>query len=58
MFEGVIKVIVYWIAMVVIHFSIILIVKVGIKTKKYVWMPLYVMHGALLLATAIYCSKH
>jgi hypothetical protein len=58
MFEGVQRVILYWLVMVIIHFSIILIVKVGIKTKKIVWMLMYFMHGTMLIGTAIYCSKH
>jgi hypothetical protein len=43
---------------VLIHFSIIPIVKIGIKTSKIVWMSLYLIHISLLIYTATYGSSN
>lgn len=56
-FEGWQMVLLYWIGLVLIHFTIIPITKVGINTQsKYVWLPLYLLHQSLLMGLAIYGS--
>ena len=59
LFEGLHTVVVYWLGLAVIHFTIILITKIAVKhSKKYVWIPLYIMHQSMLLGFAIYASEH
>lgn len=56
-FGGIQHVLVYWVGMTAIHFTIIPITKVGIKTqKKLVWLPLYLCHQVLLLGVAMWAS--
>ena len=48
---------IYWLGLTIIHFTIIVITKIGIKyPKKYVWLPLYVVHQSMLLGLAMYVS--
>ena len=56
MFEGFNKVLLYWLLLTAIHFSVIPLVKFSMKVGKIIWMPLYFGHMALLICTAIYAS--
>jgi hypothetical protein len=57
LFEGWHLVLIYWMQLTIIHFTIIVITKIGIKyPKKRVWLPLYLMHQSLLLGLAMWVS--
>lgn len=57
MFAGFTRVGVIWVLLSCIHFTIILIVKIGLKTSKRVYIPLYLAHITALLGTAMWFSE-
>lgn len=59
LFEGWQRVLLYWLGLAIIHFTIIAITKIGIRyPKKYVWLPLYILHQSMLMKLAMYASEH
>jgi len=52
-------VLVYWLGLTLIHFTIIPITKIGIMYQnKFIWLPLYLTHQCVLMGLAIYASEH
>jgi hypothetical protein len=56
-FMGTKTVFVAWVTLVSIFFSIILVMKIAIKTRYYVWIPLYIGHIALIVSVATHFSQ-
>ena len=55
-FRGWGEVFVAWWKLTFIHFTIIFLVKIALKTTIKVWLPLYILHQALLYGYAISVS--
>ena len=58
MFEGQSKVLTYWLALTAIHFTVIVIMKVSLRTPKIIWIPMYLIHIFSLIGTGIYASSY
>ena len=57
LFEGFHLVLIYWLGLAIIHFTIILITKIGLHyPNKYIWLPLYILHQSVLMGLAMYAS--
>jgi len=52
-FRGWESVFIIWWSLVATHFSIILILFIGIKTTVKIWLPLYILHQYILLHIGI-----
>lgn len=58
-FQGFQQVIVYWLALVLVHYTIVPITKFCIKNpKKQIWLTLYLMHQIFLMGLAIWVSEN
>ncbi len=58
MFQGWHSVLLYWLALICIHYTIIPITKICINNcKKKVWIPLYIIHQSLLLVLGMHVSQ-
>ena len=55
-FRGWQKVFLVWWALAAVHYTIILIVFVGVKSSKKIWIPLYIIHQYALIHVGIYES--
>lgn len=49
-------IIVAWLSLAVIFYLTILVTKIALKTKWYIWIPLYLTQISALMATATYFS--
>jgi hypothetical protein len=56
-FMGVKTVVLAWIIMTMIFFSIILITKVSLVARYYIWLPLYIGQIAAIISTAVHFSR-
>ncbi len=57
-FRGWEKVFIAWWMIAFIHFSIILVVFIAVKTSAKIWIPLYCIHQYALLYTGIRAASH
>lgn len=57
MFNGLQDVLVYWLVLTLIHFSVIPITKISLKMPKIIWIPLYSSHICLLMGFAMKMSS-
>ena len=55
-FRGWQTVFVAWFVLAFIHFSMIFLVKIALKTTLIIWLPLYIAHQSLLFGYAISVS--
>jgi hypothetical protein len=56
MFTGLHNVLLYWLVLTIIHFSIIPITKISLKLPNILWIPLYVFHLCSLMGFAMKVS--
>jgi hypothetical protein len=56
-FMGLKTVSIAWVCLSVMHFLIILITKIALISKLYVWIPLYILHISSVIIVATYFSK-
>lgn len=54
-FKGWQTVFLCWWILAIIHFSVIIVVSIALKTTAIVWMPLYILHQASLFGFAVWC---
>ena len=56
-FSGAKTVIFSWLILATIFFLIVFIMKIALRTNRYIWIPLYVCHVSANLTVAIYFAK-
>lgn len=57
-FRGWHKIFLSWWVLTLIHFSIIPIVFLAVKTSKYLWLPIYAIHQIVLMYYGISASQN
>ena len=56
-FSGAKTIILTWLILATIFFSIVFITKIALRTHRYFWIPLYICHVSANLTVAIYFAK-
>jgi sterol O-acyltransferase len=56
-FNGARTVIITWLTMSCVFFCIVLVTKLALRTSRYVWIPVYILHSTINLSIAMYFAR-